>query len=196
MCRWRSDGNLEYLGRIDQQVKLRGYRIELGEIEAILSQQQGISQSVVLLREDRPGDKRLVAYYTSQEVERLSAACLREYLGSKLPLYMLPSAFVKLDSLPLTPSGKIDRRSLPVPQQQDFGHQNDSTPARNAMEEQLVQIWAEVLGIEEVGIHDNFFALGGHSLLAVRLTSRISQVFGISFGVRSVFEHPSIAKQA
>ena len=195
-CRWRADGNLEYLGRIDHQVKLRGFRIELGEIESTLANHSSIAQCVVILREDRPGDKRLVAYYTASGEIHPSIAQLREHLQASLPEYMIPSAFVRLDALPLTPSGKIDRRALPVPDMKDIDAQEHYTPPRNGMEEELVEIWQEILGIERIGIHDNFFALGGHSLLAVRLTSRVLDVFDVQLGVRQVFENPSIAKQA
>jgi amino acid adenylation domain-containing protein len=194
LCRWKHDGTLEYLGRIDHQVKLRGFRIELGEIEAMLGSHSSIAQCVVVLREDRPGDKRLVAYYTRHGDPNPSIFELREFLGSKLPEYMIPAAFVRLDTLPLTPSGKIDRRALPLPDIKDVGVQDQYTPARNGIEEQLVQVWSEVLGIERIGVHDNFFALGGHSLLAVRLTSRISEIFDIPLGVRLIFEQPTIAQ--
>ncbi len=194
LCRWRDNGTLEYLGRIDHQVKLRGFRIELGEIESILSQHPSIAQCVVFLSADRPGDKRLVAYYTQCDEQTPSVLELRESLGTKLPEYMVPAAYVKLDALPLTPSGKIDRRSLPLPDSKDVGVQDQYTPARNGIEEQLTQIWSEVLGIERIGIHDNFFALGGHSLLAVRLTSRIAEIFEVSLGVRRIFEQPTIAQ--
>jgi acyl carrier protein len=155
-----------------------------------------VAQCVVILREDRPGDKRLVAYYTAAGELLPSVAQLREHLGTSLPEYMIPSACVLLDALPLTPSGKIDRRALPAVELKDIGTEDQYTPARNGIEEQLVQIWQEILGIERIGIHDNFFALGGHSLLAVRLTSRVSEVFEVRLGVRQVFEHPSIAKLA
>ena len=194
LCRWRDDGTLEYLGRIDHQVKLRGFRIELGEIESILSRHPSIAQCVVILREDHPGDKRLVAYYTQRGEQTPSVLELRESLGSKLPEYMVPAAYVRLDALPLTPSGKIDRRGLPLPDIKDVGVQDQYIPARNGIEEQLAHIWSEVLGIERIGIHDNFFALGGHSLVAVRLTSRISEIFEVSLGVRLIFEQPTIAQ--
>ncbi|MBU6387427.1 MAG: amino acid adenylation domain-containing protein, partial [Planctomycetes bacterium] len=196
LCRWRSDGNLEYLGRMDHQVKLRGFRIELGEIESILSEQPQISQSVVVLREDRPGDKKLVAYYTSKAHDHPSVASLREHLGSKLPEYMIPAAFVKLDALPLTPSGKCDRRSLPAPQQQDIGLHDNYTPPRNSIEVQLTQIWSEALGIDRIGIHDNFFALGGHSLLAVRLFARINERFKATLPLSLIFQGGTIAQLA
>ncbi|MEI6526919.1 MAG: amino acid adenylation domain-containing protein, partial [Planctomycetota bacterium] len=194
LCRWRDDGTLEYLGRIDHQVKLRGFRIELGEIESILIQHPSIAQCVVILREDRPGDKRLVAYYTPCDAQPPSILELRESLGTKLPEYMVPAAYVRLDTLPLTPSGKIDRRALPLPDIQDVGVQEQYTPARNGIEEQLVQIWTEVLGIERVGIHDNFFALGGHSLLVARLIVMIRDRLGKDLSFKTFFGNPTIAQ--
>jgi amino acid adenylation domain-containing protein len=196
LCRWRDDGTLEYLGRIDHQVKLRGFRIELGEIEAMLSSHSSIAQCVVVLREDRPGDKRLVAYYTLRGDPNPSIFELREFLGSKLPEYMVPAAFVRLDTLPLTPSGKIDRRALPLPDIKDVGVQDQYTPPRNGIEEQLAQIWSEVLGIERIGIHDNFFALGGHSLLAVRLFSEINNRLGRELPLSILFQQGTIAQIA
>jgi thioesterase domain-containing protein/acyl carrier protein len=187
---------LEYLGRIDHQVKLRGFRIELGEIEAMLSSHSSIAQCVVVLREDRPGDKRLVAYYTLRGDPNPSIFELREFLGSKLPEYMVPAAFVRLDTLPLTPSGKIDRRALPLPDIKDVGVQDQYTPPRNGIEEQLAQIWSEVLGIERIGIHDNFFALGGHSLLAVRLFSEINNRLGRELPLSILFQQGTIAQIA
>ena len=194
LARWRYDGKLDFLGRADTQVKLRGFRIELGEIESILIQHPSIAQCVVILREDRPGDKRLVAYYTQCDAQPPSILELRESLGTKLPEYMVPAAYVRLDALPLTPSGKIDRRALPLPDIQDVGVQDQYTPARNGIEEQLVQIWTEVLGIERVGIHDNFFALGGHSLLAVRLFSEINNRLGQKLPLSSLFQQGTVSQ--
>jgi len=196
LCRWRADGNIEYLGRIDHQVKLRGFRIELGEIESNLASHPAIAQSVVILREDRPGDKRLVAYYTASGEILPSIALLREHLQTSLPEYMIPSAFVHLDALPLTPSGKIDRRGLPAPDLKDIDAQDQYTPPRNGVEEQLVEIWQEILGIERIGVHDNFFALGGHSLLAVRLFNTINQRFQKTLPLSLVFQRGSIAQIA
>jgi amino acid adenylation domain-containing protein len=196
LCRWRADGNIEYLGRIDHQVKLRGFRIELGEIESTLVRHPAIAQCVVILREDRPGDKRLVAYYTAAGELLPSVAQLREHLGASLPEYMIPSAFVLLDALPLTPSGKIDRRALPAVELKNIGTEDQYTPARNGIEEQLVQIWQEILGIERIGIHDNFFALGGHSLLAVQLFHAIHERFQKFLPISLVFQRGSIAQIA
>jgi amino acid adenylation domain-containing protein len=179
--RWRSDGSLEYQGRQDGQVKVRGYRIEVGEVESRLSEVGGSGQVVVLAREDREGDKRLVAYYTG-EVE---AASLLLHARSVLPEYMVPSAYVKLESLPLTGSGKVDRKSLPAPE--------GGVPRSGAyeaplgeVEECLAAIWGELLGVERVGRADNFFELGGHSLLAVQVVERLRQR-GLQVDVRSLF---------
>jgi amino acid adenylation domain-containing protein len=196
LCRWRADGNIEYLGRIDHQVKLRGFRIELGEIESNLASHPAIAQSVVILREDRPGDKRLVAYYTATGEILPSIAQLREHLQTSLPEYMIPSAFVHLDAVPLTPSGKIDRRGLPAPDLKDIDAQDQYTPPRNGIEDQLVEIWQEILGTERIGVHDNFFSLGGHSLLAVRLFNTINQRFQKNLPLSLVFQRGSIAQIA
>src|SRR5574340_900419 len=173
--RWREDGVLEFLGRIDQQIKLRGFRIEPGEIEAVLQEDAAIRQSLVMVREDRPGDKRLVAYLVGQGI---GVDAQRTRLRGRLPDYMIPAALVVLDSLPLTPNGKVDRKALPAPEQDAAasGYQ----PPRTPLETTIAGIWAETLGLPRVGIHDNFFDLGGHSLLAVQLMDRIHQVLGRS----------------
>ncbi len=195
--RWRADGTLEFLGRLDDQVKLRGFRIELGEIEAVLRQCPGITQNVVLLREDRPGDKRLVGYYVPVNGSSLSHADLTRHLREKLPEYMVPSAFVALERLPRTPNGKVDRRALPAPAQDRPGLGSGYAAPCTALEEQLAAIWAEVLGQERVGIHDNFFFdLGGHSLLAVRLVSRIQQRTGKLVPLAVLFRDPTVSGMA
>jgi aspartate racemase len=191
--RWRPDGCLEFLGRLDQQVKLRGFRIELGEIEAVLGQHPQVRQAVVLLREDRPGDPWLVAYLVPAAEARLTREDVRRFLGQKLPEYMLPAAVVFLAGLPRTSNGKLDRRALPAPQHEspalDAGERRPRTP----VEERLAALWAETLGLEQVGLHENFFALGGHSLLATRVTSRVRQAFGVELPVRALFEAPTVA---
>ena len=189
LARYRPDGNIEFLGRLDHQVKLRGYRVELGEIEALLRAYPGVLDDVVMVREDS-GDKRLVAYLVS-EGEAVKINELRSYLREKLPEYMIPSAFVELDALPLNPNGKVDRKALPAPE--ILGDIDRHEPARTPVEEVLVGIWSEVLQAGCVGIHDNFFELGGHSLLATRLISRVKAVFEIEVALRSIFESPTIA---
>ena len=192
LARWSRDGNMEVLGRIDNQVKLRGYRIELGEIEAVLGDQAGVRQAVVICREDRPGDKRLVAYLLSQPGQVLQAAALRDAIAPQLPDYMLPSAYVMLEQLPMTPNGKVDRNALPVPDSEAAPGHSYVAP-RNGDEELLCGLWQEVLGLERVGIEDNFFKLGGHSLLATQLVMRAQKAFGGELSLRLLFEAPTVA---
>ncbi|MFB2838245.1 amino acid adenylation domain-containing protein, partial [Floridanema evergladense] len=195
LARYLPNGNIEYLGRIDNQVKIRGFRIELGEIEAILSQYPQVQTAVVIAREDIPGDKRLVAYITTEIEATPTSNELRQYLKSKLPEYMVPSAFVILEALPLTPNGKIDRRALPAP---DFHtqQQNKYQAPRTPVEEILAQAWKQILKLNQVGIHDNFFELGGHSLLATQLISRIRSNLQVELPLRSLFGAPTIAELA
>ncbi|ABA21233.1 Amino acid adenylation [Trichormus variabilis ATCC 29413] len=197
-ARYLSDGNIEFLGRIDHQVKIRGFRIELGEIETVLSQHPLLKESVVVVREDSPGDKRLVAYlvpavndYTHDNQKLVPQ--VREYIQQKLPNYMVPQAFVLLHALPLTPNGKVDRRALPQP---DIATRNLSTGTvlpRTPIEAQLAQIWSEVLGVETIGVKDNFFELGGHSLLATQVLSQINSTFGLDLSIQIMFESPTVA---
>jgi len=189
--RWRHDGTLEVLGRTDFQVKLRGFRIELGEIETALASHQDVTQAVVILREDTPGDKRLVAYCIAPDGVSLSPAGLRDHISDDLPDYMLPTAFVQLERYPLTPNGKIDRKALPAP---DSSGQvsTDYVAPRNAQETAIAELWAEILDVEQVGIKDNFFTLGGHSLLATRLVGRMQSELGLDVPLRAVFEQATI----
>ncbi|MCF5434524.1 amino acid adenylation domain-containing protein, partial [Pseudomonas syringae] len=189
--RWLADGNIEYLGRNDDQVKLRGFRIELGEIESQLAACPGVREAVVLVREHRPGDKRLVAYLTAQEGAVLSAAQLREQLSQGLAEYMIPSAFVTLTHFPLTPNGKLDRRALPAPEDDAYASRDYEAPA-GEVEHALAEIWQALLGLERVGRHDHFFELGGHSLLAVQLVSRLRQRFEVEVALRDVFAEPTL----
>ncbi|MEG3870446.1 amino acid adenylation domain-containing protein [Microcoleus sp. Z1_B5] len=197
LARYLPDGNIEFMGRSDNQVKVRGFRIELGEIEAVLSQYPAVREAIALVREDNPGDKRLVAYIVAnsalktQDSELIND--LRSYLKQKLPQYMIPSAFVLLESLPLTPNGKIDRRSLRAPDTNTAEFESNFTEPRTPDEQLIAEIWAEVLGLERVGIHDNFFELGGHSLLATQAISRLREAFQVELPLRSLFESPTVA---
>ena len=195
-ARYLPDGNIEFLGRIDNQVKIRGYRIELGEIESVLGQHPTVQSSLVVVREDEPGDKRLVGYVVARPEVSFDASEVRQYLKHKLPEYMIPSNFALLDELPLTPSGKVDRRALPAPDQNGLQLANVYQPPRTPTEETLVTIWGKVLKLEKVGIDDNFFDLGGHSLLATQVMSRIRSAFSIDLPLRHMFESPTVAEMA
>jgi amino acid adenylation domain-containing protein len=189
--RWRPDGTLEYLGRNDFQVKVRGYRIELGEVEAQLRACDGVRDAVVLAREDVPGDARLVAYVVPQDGVDLAAADLRDQLSRELADYMIPSAFVSLDALPLTPHGKLDRHVLPAPDQAAVASRAYEAPV-GATEEAIAAIWQELLGRDRVGRHDHFFELGGHSLLAVQVATRVKDALGVELPLRDVFAQPTL----
>ncbi|HET9364400.1 MAG TPA: amino acid adenylation domain-containing protein [Candidatus Angelobacter sp.] len=192
----RADGNIEFLGRSDMQVKLRGFRIELGEIETRLAEYPGMREAAVLVREDTPGDKKLVAYYAfSQSGEKqpvLKVEQMRSYMSTKLPEYMVPAAYVRMESFPLTANGKLDRKALPAPTE-DAYRDSSYEPPRNEMELRVAKIWAEVLKLDRVGRHDNFFELGGHSLCAITLMERM-RAEGIVVDVRMLFEMPTIAE--
>ncbi|NMG07615.1 non-ribosomal peptide synthetase [Brasilonema sp. UFV-L1] len=192
LARYLCDGNIEYIGRIDHQVKIRGFRIELGEIEAVLSSHPQIQQAVVIASVDNFGNKRLIAYVVS-ESETFSTHQLREFLQQQLPAYMMPSAFVSLNALPLSPNGKIDRKPLPTPDG-DIEREGEYVAPRTPSEEIIAHIFAEVLAIETVGVHDNFFELGGHSLLATQLVSRLKQSFEVKIPLKAVFAAPSVAQ--
>ncbi|CAN5560654.1 hypothetical protein BH11MYX1_BH11MYX1_41590 [soil metagenome] len=193
-ARWRLDANIEFLGRIDHQIKIRGFRIELAEIEAALAQHPSVDQVVVAAREDSRGVKRLVAYVVRNHAE-LVPSKLRTYLESQLPEYMVPTAFVWLDALPVTANGKVDRVALPTPGEHAYQRAAYVAPGTRT-QQVLATIWREVLGVERVGIHDSFFALGGHSLLVIRLVARISREQAIELRPGTVFESPTIAAQA
>ena len=196
--RWRIDGAIEYLGRNDHQVKIRGLRIELGEIEAQLQRNPHVKETVVVAREDSPGDRRLVAYVVPARAPGSESACsaeaLRTQLGSVLPEYMVPSAFVMLERMPLSPNGKLERRALPAPEADAFVRREYVAP-EGEVEEILAGIWQALLGAERVGRHDNFFELGGHSLLVVQMMERLRAV-GLSAELRQAFESPTLAELA
>jgi amino acid adenylation domain-containing protein len=194
LARYLSDGNIEFLGRVDNRVKIRGYRIELGEIEAVLNQHPAVKDAVVVVRErDSSTEKRLVSYVVTRQQSPSLIPELQNFLKRKLPEYMIPSFFVMLDSLPLTPNGKLDRQALPV---DDVARAVIVLPlveARTEIEEVIGQIWREVLGVQTVGVKDNFFELGGHSLLAIQLVSRMREIFRLKISVRTLFDAPTIA---
>jgi amino acid adenylation domain-containing protein len=190
---YQPDGNIEFLGRLDDQVKIRGFRIELGEIEAVLSQHPVVQQSVVVVREDIPGNQQLVAYLVpDKEQARLTVSELRQFLKQQLPEYMAPSAFVTLDSLPLTPNGKVDRRALPGLQMARLEVETTLVAPRTPIEEILALIWTDILGVKQVGIHDNFFELGGHSLLATQVISRVRSTLAVELPLSSLFKNPTV----
>jgi len=195
-ARWRTDGSIELLGRLDHQVKLRGFRIELGEIESVLQQAPGVREAVVMVREDVPGDQRLAAYLTTFRQTTVSINELRTFLHERLPDYMLPSTFVMLDTLPLTPNGKVDRRGLPAPE----GHRPDLKAAfvdpGDGVEQTIAAIWQEVLSVAKTGANDNFFDLGGHSLHVVQVQAKLRERLGIDIPVLRLFQYPTIRSLA
>ncbi|AUT01014.1 non-ribosomal peptide synthetase [Nostoc sp. CENA543] len=192
LARWGADGNIEYLGRIDNQVKIRGFRIELDEVETALNRNPEVQTSCVIVREDIPGQKQLVAYVVPHHTVTMSE--LRQYLKEKLPEYMLPHAFVILESLPVTPNGKIDRRALPAPDSRE-GLEVSFVAPRNQTEKILAQIWAEVLRVKQVGIYDNFFELGGDSILSIQILAK-AKLAGLQLTLKQLFAHQAIADLA
>jgi acyl carrier protein len=197
LVRRLASGALEYLGRMDHQIKLRGFRIELGEVEQAASALPNAERAIAAVREVAPGDARLVCYYVGAGAGAGApdAASLRSALRRRLPHFMVPSAFVRLDAFPLTPNGKIDRKALPAPEPDTL----DRTPyvaPRTPAESRLAEIWREALRVERVGIRDNFFDLGGHSLVAMRIVSRVQQAFGSRLQLNTVVEHPTIEELA
>lgn len=190
---WNEDGTINYISRADYQIKIRGFRIEIGEIEAVLAKHDDIQQVTVMVREDHQGEKKLAAYYVPVQNKQLSSARLREFAGNHLPDYMVPSVFMQMDELPLTPNGKINRKLLPEP---DFTALVSNRAPRTPQEEILSDLFAEVLGLAQVGIDDNFFELGGHSLLASVLMMRIREVFGVELGIGKIFDTPTVADLA
>jgi arthrofactin-type cyclic lipopeptide synthetase B len=189
--RYRPDGAIEFIGRRDNQVKVRGFRIELGEIEATLARLAPVQEAVVVVREDSPGDKRVVAYVVPKEGQSEAVGDMRDVLKQRLPDYMVPAAFVTLEALPLTPNGKVDRNALPAPDGAAYASRGYVAPL-GEVEERLAGIWSEVLKLERVGRHDNFFELGGHSLLAAKLIEHMRRA-GLNADVRTLFVTPTLA---
>ncbi|HLK58956.1 MAG TPA: amino acid adenylation domain-containing protein, partial [Chthonomonadaceae bacterium] len=192
LCRYLADGNIEYLGRMDFQVKIRGFRIELGEIESVLLAHPGVQDAVVMAREDVSGEKRLVAYVASVSSDSVSVSGLREHLLGRLPEYMVPSGWVFLERLPLSPNGKVDRKALPAPDAARPDLLREYTAPSNPVQESLARIWCDVLRLQQVGIHDNFFELGGDSILSIQIISRANAA-GLKLTPRQVFQHQTIA---
>lgn len=196
LARYSPNGDIELLGRMDHQVKLRGFRIELGEVEAVLRQCVGVRECVVVAREDLPGEKRLVAYLAGRSEELPATAELRHWMQRQLPEFMVPSAFVRLNGLPLTPNGKIDRRALPAPSARQLASPESLAAPRDSVEERLLSIWQETLGIQPIGVEDNFFHLGGDSLQAVRLFAHIEDAFRRKLPLATLLQSPTVAKLA
>ncbi|MGM3309125.1 condensation domain-containing protein, partial [Anabaena sp. WFMT] len=196
LARYLPNGEIEYISRIDNQIKLRGFRIELGEIETVISQHPQIRETVVAVHSDQADFQRLVAYLVLHSEQDLAISELRQFLELQLPDYMIPNVFVTLEALPLTPNGKVDRQALPAPDPIQLSQKADFVPPSSPVEEILAGIWADVLGLEKVGVHNNFFQLGGHSLIATRVISRIRQVFSQELPLRRLFETPTVAQLA
>jgi hypothetical protein len=194
LARYLSDGALEFLGRVDHQVKIRGYRIELGEIEDRLARHAGVREVAVIAREDVPGDKRLVAYI-APAADAPSTEDLLAVLRSELPEYMIPTAVVRMDHLPKTATGKVDRGALPAPQL-GAGAGTEFVAPRTALEDVLAALWGEVLHIDAVGVQDDFLKLGGHSLLVTQLVARVRETLSVDIPLRVVFEKPTVALMA
>jgi aspartate racemase len=193
LARFRPDGEMEFVSRVDDQVKIRGIRIELGEIRSVLSQHPDVRQSAVVAVGDRPERKRLVAYVAPKAEGALTSVDLRNFLKRKLPDYMIPAAFIMIDALPLTPSGKVNRQALPAADQTS---EKTFVAPRTPVEGVLARIWAEVLGLERVGVYDDFFELGGHSLAVTQVISRVVEQFNVELSLRSLFEAPTVADMA
>lgn len=193
LVRFRADGRIEYLGRVDEQVKVRGYRIELGEIEAVLREHPAVHAAAVAARDDVRGDQRLVGYIVPAGDEMPGAAELREHLRRKLPEYMAPAIYVRVEQIPLSPSGKVDRKALPEPDSARPDLAREYIAPRTETERALAAIWSELLGVERVGAEDSFFELGGHSLLATQVMSRVRESMQVEIPLRELFEAPTLA---
>ncbi|KYF57591.1 hypothetical protein BE08_07065 [Sorangium cellulosum] len=195
LARHRPDGAIEFLGRLDHQVKIRGLRIELGEIEARLLQHPGVGEAVVLARDEAHGGKRLVAYVAGRDGAAPEPAALRAWLAEALPDYMVPAPLLVMERLPLSPSGKVDRRALPAPEQIQ-APATGTTPPRTDLERAIAAIWRDVLSVPQVGVHDNFFDLGGHSLSLAKVHGRLREEVGRALPMLALFQHPTIASLA
>jgi hypothetical protein len=191
LARYLPDGNIEHLGRLDHQVKIRGFRVELGEIEEVLNQHPAVKTSVVIVREDIPGDKRLTAYVVNRN-GAVSPSELREHLRFKLPDYMVPAAFVTQETMPLTPNGKVDRKALPAPSLVRTEAPLNFVAATTPMEQLVTEIWTKELGLAKVGMHDNFFDLGGHSLLLIRVQAKLCEALKSNVSIVELFQYPTI----
>jgi hypothetical protein len=196
LARFLSDGVIEYLGRIDHQLKIRGVRIEPGEIEAVLCEHPSVREALVVPREDAAGERRLTAYLLPASADVPASDAVRAFAGERLPEVMVPSAFVWLEAFPLTANGKLDRRALPEPDWRTPDAEERFVAPRTPVEEVLAGIWGEVLGLDRVGVTDHFFRQGGHSLSAVALITRVRGIFRVDLPVRVVFESPTIAQLA
>jgi acyl carrier protein len=196
LARYLPSGEIEFIGRSDQQVKLRGFRIELGEIEAVLRQHRGVREAVVIAREDTPGDKRLVAYLVAAAEEMPSWGTLRGFVQERLPAYMLPDHFVFLEALPQSPNGKLDRQALPTPEAVGLAASAEVAPPRTPTEARLAGIFADVLGLPQVGVRTNFFEMGGHSLLGVRVLARVRDAFQVELPLSSLFQQSTVEELA
>ena len=198
LARWRPDGTLECLGRVDHQVKVRGFRVELGEIEAAMTAHPAVREAAVTARHDATGETSLAAYFVprGEEPGTPTAVELRRWLQGRLPEYMVPSAFVVLDAMPMTPNGKVDRRALPDPARARLAEGGDFIPPRGPIEEALADAWSELLGVGSIGAHDNFFDRGGHSLMAIQLLGRIRNLFEVEAPLKDFIEEPTLANLA
>jgi acyl carrier protein len=196
LARYLPNGDIEYLGRVDRQVKVRGFRIELGEIEAVLRQYPGLHECAVVANADSPGQTRLVAYVVPDSGRLLKTEELRIFAKEKLPDYMVPAFFVPLERIPLTQNGKIDKRALPLPEQALADSADAFVAPRNQTEKDLAAMWSELLGRDQIGVFDSFFELGGHSLLATQVMYRVRDVFQVRLSLRSFFEKPTVAALA
>jgi acyl carrier protein len=194
LARYLPDGQIAFLGRVDEQIKIRGFRVEPAEIVTVLNQHPAVKASIVLACEVEPGDKRLIAYFVPDARVQPTQTELRKFIAARLPDYMVPATFVKLDSLPLNPSGKVDRAALPKPNAGNMLREDAFVEPRTLIEERVAEILAGLFGLEQVGAEDNFFVLGGHSLLGTQLIARVRHAFGVELSLRSLFDAPTVAK--